>query len=282
MGDDSDLHRSEAVNDSPWAQRREQREDARIQARLRYRDHLIEVLAQHGVADPIALADATLDALLVWRYVDSDALCRCSCHPQLPDSDLHDFGLTCPCTQSEDERRHAMQNWRHTVEQFWSSPEGQRFTAAEHTADAELADWLATQHGVTISRHGGFAPEQWSGEVEGHRFEFRERHGQWDIEIDQRPSGRFIKHVAGTDPDGSVVYRDREIEEGDHIASGATADDGYGSTHIERARFIIDTVRTHLARQTCSYHLDIPPSLDAVLGTSARWCPLCGTRVAMR
>ncbi|MUL78967.1 hypothetical protein [Mycolicibacterium sp. CBMA 226] len=280
MGDNSDLHTSDGADVPTWAQSREQRDHAQAQAHSRYLDHLTAVLTQCGVADPAELAETVLDALLVWRDVDSGTPCRCSCHPQLPDSSRHDYGFTCPCSQLGGERSRSWENWRNTIEAYWSSPEGQQIAAAEQAADAEFADWLTTQDSVTMSRLADFAPEQWTGEIDGHRFEFRERHGQWNIEIDQHPSGRYIQHVAGTDPDGTLVYREREIEEGEHIGSGTTADEGYGSTLIERARFIIDKIRTHLTRQTCRYHLDTMEHLDALLGAPARWCPLCGARRA--
>ncbi|OBJ42545.1 hypothetical protein A5630_20770 [Mycolicibacterium mucogenicum] len=279
MGDDSDFDDTDSVND-PRAQYRERREHAQAQARLRYRDHLTAVLAQQGVARPDELAEVALDALTLWQYVDSGASCRCSCHPQLPDTDLHNYGRDCPCTQSKKLRSRAMQNWRNDIETLWPSPEGQRRAAADAAAKAKLIEWLTTQPAVTIHSHGGFAPEQWRGDVDGHSFKFRERHGQWGIEIDLRPSGTFIRYLAGTEPDGGDAYQMRELERGELIAYGTIGDAGYGATYVERARFIIDTIRAHLTRQTCAYHLEDLGRLDCLLGVSARWCPLCGTRLA--
>ncbi|MDO2384343.1 MULTISPECIES: hypothetical protein [Mycobacteriaceae] len=165
--------------------------------------------------------------------------------------------------------------WRTVPEAFWRSLEGQQSAAA----DDELADWLATHHGVAIHHHGGFAPEYWAGYVDGHSFAFRERHGQWDIEIDRQPSGRFIKQRAGTEPDGTAIYRDHELEVGEVIASGTTDAAGYGTTAVERAQFIIETIRTHLTRQSCGHYLDKLEAIAALLGVPARWCPRCGTRL---
>jgi hypothetical protein len=79
---------------------RERVERARQEVRRRYRDHLAAVFAQHGVADPGELVDTALDALTVWRYVDSGERCRCSCHPRLPETDLHDNGFDCVCAEA--------------------------------------------------------------------------------------------------------------------------------------------------------------------------------------
>jgi hypothetical protein len=277
-----DANNDDDVDSSPWADHRERLDNARTAARSRYRDHLTAALAQHGVTGPSRLADIALDALIMWRYIDSGAPCRCSCHPRLPDSELHDYGFDCPCAWSKDERRQATEQWRNDIEAFWSSPAGQRMVRAEQAADAELDRWLVTQQGVTIRNHGGFAPESWAGDIDGHSFAFRERFGQWDIEIDHRPSGRFVQEVAGTNPDGTATYRAREVDVGELVASGTIDDLGYGTTSVERAQFIVETIRNHLTREACRYHLDPMDTLTAVLGTPARWCPLCGTRITSR
>ena len=100
------------------------------------------------------------------------------------------------CARTPKDRRHAFNEWRNGIEAFWRSPEGQQITAAEQAADAELQTWLAEQTGVIVHDHGGLAPEQWRGTVDGHSFYFRERHDEWCIELDLRPSGRFVRTVA--------------------------------------------------------------------------------------
>lgn len=60
------------------------------------------------------------------------------------------------------------------------------------------------------------------------------------------PSGSFINQVTGTEPDGTAIYRTRELETGEVIASGTTDVAGYGTTAVERAQFIVKTIRTHL------------------------------------
>ena len=107
----------------------------------------------------------------------------------------------------------------------------------------------------------------------------RERHDEWHIELDVRPSGRFVRTIASTANDGTVSYRQREVDEGDVIGQGTTSAEGYGTRPVERAQFIVDTIRIHLVRQTCTYHRDDLSSIEAALGVQARWCPACGTRL---
>jgi hypothetical protein len=264
------------------AEYRERIERARSEARRRYRDHLAAVFDAQGVAEPAELADAALDALTVWRYIDGGERCRCSCHPRLPESDLHDYGFGCVCARTPEDRRRAFDEWRNGLEALWRSPEGQRIKAAEQAAEAELQAWLAEQTGVIVRSHGGLAPEQWRGEVDGHSFYFRERHDEWRIELDLRPSGRVVRAFAGTDNKSAIRYQERELNEGDVITYGTTATEGYGTTPVERAQFIIDTIRIHLARQACTRHLDDLSSIEVTLGTRARWCPACGARLPTR
>lgn len=168
------------------------------------------------------------------------------------------------------------------MDAFWESPEGQQITADAQAADAELQAWLAGHKEVTVSSHGGLAPEQWGGDVDGHSFYFRERHGEWRIELDLRPTGRFVRTRAGSDSDDAGQYDARELERGDVIASGTADVAGYGITPVQRAEFIVDTLRIHLARQACTLHRDELSSLQARLGRNITWCPTCGTRLSTR
>lgn len=178
-------------SDDPATRYREHLERVRREVRLRYRDHLAGAFERRADNDPGALAEVALDALTACRYVDSGEQCRCACHPRLPDTDLHDYGFDCVCARTLEERRRAFQQWRGDINAFWQSPEGQQIKAAEHAGEAELQAWLADQHGVVVHNHDGLCPEQWNGQVDGHSFHFRERHGEWRIELDLRPSGGF-------------------------------------------------------------------------------------------
>ena len=90
------------------AEYRERIERARGESRSRYRDHLAAAFERHGVEESSDLADVALDALTVWRYIDSGEHCRCSCPPRLPrlpESDLHDYGFDCVCARTPTDRR---------------------------------------------------------------------------------------------------------------------------------------------------------------------------------
>jgi len=139
-------------NNPGAAEAREQLERARTEARRRYRDHLATVFDLHGSPEPDVLADLALDALTVWRYIDSGERCRCSCHPRLPDSDLHDYGFACTCARTPEDRRRTWDEWRDNMKAFWESPEGQQITAAEQGAEADLQAWLLQLLGRSAPR----------------------------------------------------------------------------------------------------------------------------------
>jgi hypothetical protein len=280
VGEEPEIYAFDFSDAPGAAEYRERIARARTVARQRYRDHLAAVFDLHGSPAPGALADVALDALTVWRYVESGERCSCACHPRLPESDFHDYGLGCVCAQAPEDRRRAFDEWRSDIRAFWRSPEGQQITAAERAAEAELEAWLAAQPGVIVHSHGGLAPEQWRGEVDGHTFYFRERHDDSRIELDMRPSGRIARAVVGTDRDGDARYEERELDEGDVISHGSTDVEGYGTTPVERATFIVDTIRVYLAREACTLHAEDLSSIEALLGREVRWCPACGTRLS--
>jgi hypothetical protein len=280
MGEEPELYVIDFSNTPGAAERRDQVEHTRTEARRRYRDHLAAVFDLHGTAEPGLLADLALDALTDWRYIDSGERCPCSCHPRLPETDLHDYGFSCACARTPEDRRRSWQQWRTDMAAFWETPEGQAIVADEQAVEADLQAWLAVQQNVIVHSHGGFAPEQWRGEVDGHSFYFRERGGEWHVELDLRPGGPFARAFAGIDNDGAPRYDERELDEGDVIAHGTSDVEGYGTTPVERASFIIDTIRIHLARKACTLHHDDLSSIEALLGSKISWCPACGTRLS--
>lgn len=99
------------------------------------------------------------------------------------------------------------------MNEFWQTSEGRRLQGAQQADEADLQAWLADQSGVVVHDHGGYAPEQWKGEVDGHSFYFRERDTEWDIEIDLHPSGHSMRVVDGTHDDGTTRYRQHQIIE---------------------------------------------------------------------
>ena len=267
------------VNDDPdlptAAEYRERSQRARTYARTRYRVYLAEVLGQH-VDDPAAVTEVALDALTLWRDVETGEQCRCSCHPQLPDSDQHDFGFNCRCHRTRAEQRQSLRQALSDIDEYWNSPEGLRTRAADDAAERDLQDWLATQPGVVIDGHGGWAPEEWRGEVDGHSFYFRERHEDWHLQIDLHSTGRSIRMVDGSNDDGTTRYRQHAIQAADIIATGTAYTDGYGTAPLERAQFIVTTIRDHLTRAACTHHVDKLDTISTVIGTAARWCAACG------
>ena len=84
--------------------------------------------------------------------------------------------------------------------------------------------------------------------VAGHSFYFRERKGDWRIELDLQPSGRFVSTWRGGDFDDEGSFESRELDEGDVIARGVVEVPGYGGSPVERAEFIVGTIRDHLTR----------------------------------
>ncbi|GLP78621.1 hypothetical protein [Mycobacterium antarcticum] len=253
------------------AENRERSERARVQARSRYRDHLTEVLSERGVDEPAAVADVVLEALTEWRYVDTGEQCTCSCHPRLPDNDRHDYGFDCTCTRTGEQRRESFQQVLNEIRELWQSPDGEQTRATNEAAEAELQDWLTEHPGVAVHSHGGWTPEQWRGVVDRHSFYFRERHGDWHLEIDPRPTGQFLDAVDGVEDDGTTRHRQREVEQGDVIATGTIDTENYGTTLVQRAQFIVTTIRDHLRRKGCTHHLDNLDAITNLLGTAVRW-----------
>lgn len=142
-----ELYVTDFSNTPGAAEYREQQERARTEARRRYRDHLTTVFDLHGTPDPEVLADVALDALTVWRYIDSGERCGCGCHPRLPETDRHDYGFACTCARTREDHRRTWQQWRDNIKAFWESPADQQITADQQAAEADLQAWLAGQQG---------------------------------------------------------------------------------------------------------------------------------------
>lgn len=260
---------------------RADRDRQRLESRRRYVDHLAPVLAGLGVSGRSAEASAVvLDALFSWEHVTGDDDCGCSCHPRLPESDLHGYGFDCPCQQTVEQRRARWDEWQASVDEFWSSPDGERLTAARQAEEDELHRWLDANPDIEVRTHGGMAPEQWRGTVDGHSFYFRERHDQWRVEVDLRPSGRFYRAWTGEgDLADDANYELRESDEGEVIAEGTTSAPGYGERPVERIQFIAGLIRDHYRRRDCLLHVDRRDDLALVFGAPMAWCPACGTRL---
>ncbi|MHB8463461.1 MAG: hypothetical protein ACYDH6_14990 [Acidimicrobiales bacterium] len=249
----------------------------------RYRDHLVQALAAGAPSPaPETLAQTILEVLFVWDDISTGARCGCSCHPRLAEGDLHDSGFACPCRKTAEERRAWWADWQTECDAYWDSPEGRRERAARQAEEDALALWLADAADVLVTSHGGWAPEQWSGTVEGHSFYFRERHDQWSIELDLVPTGHFYRVWIGGDLDEASSFETRESTRGEVIAEGTTNTEGYGASPVERAVFIVGTIRTHLRRRECHVHVSEAAELERSFGRPLAWCPACGIKLAAR
>ena len=263
----------------PVEEWRLERERVRRESRRVQLERLVSVLAVADACgdDPQARAEAVVDGFFVVRGVENDEPCGCSCHPRLPDSDLHDYGAACNCQRTAAERRASWEKWQAETDAYWASPEGLEITARRAAQEAELDAWLSADSGVQITSHGGMFPEQWEGSVDGHSFYFREKRDEWRIELDLRPNGHVVE-VWQPDADEDAPPKYRELETGDVIAEGVTSVAGYGESPAQRARFIVDTIRTHLRRQACTVHTLGRGEYERLLGRPMEWCFECGAR----
>jgi len=260
---------------------RAERARAKKESHRLYRERLLGVLSElaRSSVDVEDQAAAIMSALFSPTRIDGGEPCRCSCHPHLPESDFHAYGFDCSCQWTAEERRRWFEAWSAENDAYWASAEGRAVTDEQAAMEAALTAWLAENPEVTVASHGGMAPEQWWGDVDGHSFYFRERHDEWRIEIDLRPTGRFYRAWVGGDLEDDKSFEDREVDAGDIIAEGSISVDGYGTTPVERARFITATIRAHLARQACAVHRDELDDLEMLCGRPLNWCPACGLKL---
>ncbi len=244
---------------------RDRREKARAEGRARVRARYAEHLVSRAGVDEVT---ADLVMAVLFDHIDVDGNeCLRNNHPRLPDAGewSHDAGFDCPCTWDA-ARRTAEASDRKAAWAAWTGgPEAEALRLAEEAELTEVAAWLGTEPDVAAARTVLACPEVWEGVVDGHSFYFRERHGQWHIEIDLEPNGRFANRVVGTSADGELVTEPVELESGAVIAEGADSDLGAGA--VAHLAFIVRTIREHLRRGACSHE-------DA-----ARFCPDCGARV---
>lgn len=262
-----------------WEEHRAEADRQAAEGRRRYRELLTAALAGlEAEAGPELRADTVLDTLFKWTNHEGDS-CHCSCHPQLPSSDHHDYGFDCSCRQSPEERSAWWDSWLAERDAYWDSPEGRREKAARDAERETLRAWVAAQAGVVVTEHGGMAPEQWRGSVDGHSFYFRERHDHWRIELDLQPTGQFHRVWKGGPLDDDESFELKPSRQGEVIAEGVPDGPGYGRTPVERAQMIVATIRDHLGRQACLVHTTERGDLETLFGRSLRWCPDCGSRL---
>ncbi len=212
------------------------------------------------VADEVGLTMEQAErvmAVLFDHGRDGEDDCPCGCHPRF--DTLHDGGFDCPCTWSRERRAESRAK---LFEALAPTPE---MLAAESLEEAELTAWFGAHPGVAAKRTCFAAPEVWEGSVDGRSFYFRERHGEWRIEIDLAPDGHFAQRYVGTNEDGEMITDAVELTSGTEIARGLESDLGTGA--VEHLDFIVRRVREFIRGETCTH-----PG-------ARQYCPDCGTRI---
>jgi hypothetical protein len=240
-------------DDEERSRRDQERRDADATLWARYARHLVETVDMGEVE-----ADLVISALFDHTYPDGRE-CHCGCHPQL--STDHDDGFDCRCTWDDARRAEATAEWQAALSGPMSS-ELREQTARESAA---IAQWMAGQPGVDAERTSSAAPEQWKGMIDGHSFYFRERHGNWRIELDLAPNGHFANRFVTWGDDGEMVTEPVAMEDGTVIAEGV--DTQLGESAVDHIAFIVQTIRDHLFAGQCRHE------------GSLFFCPACGKRM---
>jgi hypothetical protein len=123
-------------------EREAERERQHAQMLCRYRGQVAMTLIELGLnpGEVTAWSESILDRLFIVLPREGGEPCRCSCHPRLPDSDLHDYGFACSCQLTTEERRRHADEWQANLAALWNSPEA----AAERAQrQAERTSWRA-------------------------------------------------------------------------------------------------------------------------------------------
>jgi len=180
------------------------------------------------------------------RDVSAARDCACTCHDE--GGNFHDGGITCPCQQTQEERKAALDEALKALSTWQDDP---AYQAARDAAEAEFAA-ESDALGVRIDRHGGGAPYVIEGEIDGQRFYFRERGDWWTVEISDLKNGEPWRYDTA-----SIL-----VGEG----TGDTLTDAGEQYEIKALQIAVEAVRTFLARRACA-HLGEGP-----------WCAACGVK----
>ena len=206
-------------------------------------------------------------ALLFDHHDTQGRPCERSSHPRLPEGGehSHDAGFDCPCTWDEERRAQEKEKWRSGWAGLRTGPAAEAARIAEDHERAAVEAWTRDHPGVEAQQTGWACPEVWEGRIDGRSFFFRERHGEWRIELDVRPDGHVAERVVGTSAAGEFITQTVELTSGEVIAEGMSTALGEGP--VEHLSFIVDTVRTHLGQLGCAHE------------GAGRYCPSCGRRM---
>ncbi|MEV6768152.1 hypothetical protein AB0N05_05905 [Nocardia sp. NPDC051030] len=251
----ADLFLVEFGDDEERARRRAEEAGEHARRRQRYAEHLA---CEAGIDS--ATAERVIDVLFR-PAARGDEPCQCGCHPRL--SSMHGDGLDCPCSWSEERRIAQHRNW---LDRWHNSEAAEELRRAHEQEEAQIREWLAGQADVVAERTTSMAPEQWHGDVDGHSFYFRERHGNWRIELDLRDTGHFTQRIIDFSDSSEPITEQVALTEGNVIAEGI--DTQLGETPVEHIDFIVRTIRDHLWQQRCDH------------AGSLFYCPKCGERAS--
>lgn len=246
----ADLYVFNPGDSDDWTARREAEESTQRLVRARWTARIADELDLE-----IDRAEQAV-AILFDHPRDSGDTCVCSCHPRF--ASLHDGGFDCSCTWSAERREQSREALFAALE---PSPD---MVAAQAQEEAEISAWLEVHPGVTAERTCLAAPEIWEGTVDGRSFFFRERHGEWRIEIDLVPDGYFAQRWVRTEADGEMVTEPVELTSGPEIAHGVESD--LGMRAVDRLEFILRQVRGFIRAESCSHR------------NARTFCPDCGVR----
>src|SRR5580704_1023564 len=183
------------------------------------------------------------------RDLEAAVNCICSCHPRA-DTSLHRAGRSCPCQQTNTQRKASFRRLTKIIAELASTESG--FSQMDHAVERR-----AQELDVTASIASPGAPFALIGKVGNRGFYLRERHDRYRVTVS--PDDH---------PESDPWSAERESATVD-IAEGTSADfEGEdGSFFAANALDIaVIAVRTYLRRQKCTHQTL----------RDARYCPDCG------
>lgn len=205
-------------------------------------------LARREREAPARLAVLTAGPIL--RDLDAAMSCQCSCHPRSADTTLHDGGSACPCQQTAEERRAALETLFASFEELAPSAE------EEHDR-AQRIEKARTELDVELDAIGGAAPFVIRGRVDGRAFVLRERHDHWTVRVAGDANPGECPWTGG--PEMTTIL----------VAEGASDrfDENGRFNELLALRTAVVAVRLFLLRRSCSHD------------RSGRYCQDCGVAI---
>jgi hypothetical protein len=230
---------------------RPQKPDPTSSAELAAEMTVLREAHQNQVEAAAPIRRAVLAAGPALRDIEAAVTCHCSCHPRPAETTLHDGGSTCPCQQTPEERRSALESLLETFEEFAPS-------AQEQQEREQRIEQTSSELDIELDAIGGGAPFVIRGRVDGRAFVLRERHDHWTVRIagDENPGA--CPWTGG--PDMTTIL----VAEGDseQFAERGSFDE------LRALRTAVDAVRLFLLRRICTHD------------RSGRYCQDCGVAIS--